>query len=181
MHTQEVIQATRHWVERVVVGLNLCPFAGRELVNDRIRFTVSNAQSEEHLLLELHDELRFLLEDNSIETTLLIIPEMLNEFYAFNDFLELVDGLILQMQLEGIFQVATFHPDYQFDGTEADEVENFTNRSPHPILHLLREASVQRAIQSHPDIDSVPIRNQRLMHELGSEHMRALLQSCMTD
>jgi hypothetical protein len=177
----EIIQSVRLWVERLVIGLNLCPFAKRELVKQRIRFSVSDAESEEDLLQELHHELELLNRDDTIETTLLIHPRVLTDFYDYNQFLDLADDLLIQMQLEGSFQIASFHPLYQFGGTEPDDVENYTNRSPYPILHLIREDSLEKAINSHPDPDGIPQRNIDLMQDMGAEKIRALLQSCFDD
>ena len=131
-------QATRDWLEQVVIGLNLCPFAHREFANDRVRFAITDATTELQLLQSLESELQLLFGDPSIETTLLIHPQALGDFADYNQFLDLADGLLVQMNLEGIFQIASFHPDYQFDGTSPGDAENYTNRSPYPTLHILR-------------------------------------------
>ena len=128
------------------MGLNLCPFAKRELLANRVRFSVTQVATEEQLLAELQGELERLNSDDSIETTLLIHPEVLQDFYCYNQFLDYVDGLLREMALEGVYQVASFHPDYQFGGTEPDDAENYTNRSPYPILQLIREASLEKAV-----------------------------------
>lgn len=163
--------ATRQWLEEIVIGLNLCPFARREFVNDRVRFVVSPADSEEALLGDLQAELRFLHEHPDTETTLLIHPAVLAGFEDYNDFLAAGDGLLELLELDGIFQVASFHPDYRFAGTGPDDAENYTNRSPFPMLHLLREDRVALAVDSHPDPDAIPARNIALMQELGAEGM----------
>jgi len=181
LNQDEIIESVRLWVERLVIGLNLCPFAKRELVKERIRFTVSDAESEEHLLHDLQHELELLSQDDTIETTLLIHPRVLTDFYDYNQFLNLADDLLAQMQLEGRFQIASFHPHYQFGGTQPEDVENYTNRSPYPMLHLLREDSLEKAIESHPDSDQIPQRNIDLMQDMGTEKIRALLQSCFDD
>jgi hypothetical protein len=172
------IRPVRHWVETVVVGLNLCPFAKRELVNDRVRFSVSDAETEEQLLADLQAELELLDNDEAVETTLLIHPGVLQDFFDYNQFLNYVDRLLMQMELEGVYQVASFHPDYQFSGTRPDDVENYTNRSPYPMLHLIREDSLERAIASYPDPDRIPERNIELLESLGRDKMQALLQAC---
>ena len=168
----------RHWVETVVVGLNLCPFAKRELVNDRVRFSVSEAETEEQLLVDLQAELELLNNEETVETTLLIHPRVLQDFFDYNQFLNYVDRLLTQMELEGVYQVASFHPDYQFSGTRPVDVENYTNRSPYPMLHLIREDSLERAIASYPDPDRIPERNIELLERLGRDKMQALLQAC---
>ena len=178
MNQQAVIQATRQWVEKVVVDLNLCPFARRELVNERVRFAVTEARTPDTLLEDLQRELLKLADDHSIETTLLIHPGVLQDFHDYNDVLAMADGLVEMLDLEGVFQVASFHPDYQFADTAADAAENYTNRSPCPMLHLLREASLERAIAAYPDTDAIPQRNIERVEALGQTAMKALLASC---
>ncbi|PQJ24860.1 hypothetical protein BSZ31_07645 [Limnobacter sp. SAORIC-690] len=175
----EIIEVTRRWVEQVVVAFNLCPFAKRELVKDRVRFVVSKAKDEATLLDELAHELALLNVDEAVETTLLIHPQVLQDFYHYNDFLEAADELLVDMNLEGVYQVASFHPDYQFGGTEPDDVENYTNRSPYPILHLLREDSLSEAIDNYPEVDLIPERNIDCMNEQGLEKMQTLLNACL--
>ena len=164
-----------------MVGLNLCPFAKRELVNNRIRFTVTEADTEEKLLMDIQDELELLNRDESIETTLLIHPNVLQDFYDYNQFLNHVDGFLEQMELSGVYQVATFHPDYQFGGTDPDDVENYTNRSPYPMLHLIREESLEQAVASYPDPDQIPERNIELLKSMGRDKMQALLKACFDE
>jgi len=178
MSENKVINATRKWVEDVVVGYNLCPFAKRELVKNRVRFTVTNAGNEDDLLQALHAELQRLEDEPEIETTLLIHPDVLQDFYAYNEFLDAADALLAYLELEGVYQIASFHPDYQFAETELGAAENYTNRSPYPMLHLLREASLEAAIDGYPDVDGIPDRNIALMNELGAEKMRAVLAGC---
>ena len=172
------IRPVRHWVETVVVGLNLCPFAKRELVNDRVRFSVSEAETEEQLLADLQAELELLNNDEAVETTLLIHPGVLQDFFDYNQFLNYVDRLLMQMELEGVYQLASFHPDYQFSGTRPDDVENYTNRSPYPMLHLIREDSLERAIAGYPHPERIPERNIELLESLGRDKMQALLKAC---
>ena len=159
----------RNWVESFVVGLNLCPFAKKELLADRVRLAVSSVDSELELLAVLQFELELLERDDNIETTLLIHPCVLTEFEDYNQFLALCDGLLGQLGLEGVYQIASFHPGYRFEGTEMDAVENNTNRSPYPLLHLLREDSLESAIANFPDVDQIPLRNIELMRKLGRE------------
>ena len=177
MGHKKKIGPVRHWVETVVVGLNLCPFAKRELVNDRVRFSVSEAETEEQLLADLQAELELLNNDEAVETTLLIHPGVLQDFFDYNQFLNYVDSLLMQMELEGVYQVASFHPDYQFSGTRPDDVENYTNRSPYPMLHLIREDSLERAIAGYPHPERIPERNIELLESLGRDKMQALLKA----
>ncbi|RLA27688.1 MAG: DUF1415 domain-containing protein [Gammaproteobacteria bacterium] len=179
MVDDKIVRSVRQWVETVVVGLNLCPFAKRELVKNRVRFVVTNATSEGPLLVALEDELELLSNKASVETTLLIHPDVLQDFYTYNQFLNSADALLQQMKLEGVYQIASFHPDYQFGGTEQDDVENYTNRSPYPMLHLIREESLERAIASYPDVDNIPERNKKLMESLGEIKMKELLGACL--
>ena len=178
MGHEKKIGPVRHWVETVVVGLNLCPFAKRELVNDRVRFSVSEAETEEQLLADLQAELELLNNDEAVETTLLIHPGVLQDFFDYNQCLNYVDSLLMQMELEGVYQVASFHPDYQFSGTRPDDVENYTNRSPYPMLHLIREDSLERAIAGYPHPERIPERNIELLESLGRDKMQALLKAC---
>jgi hypothetical protein len=178
LEERSVIEATRKWVEDVVVGYNLCPFAKRELVRDRVRFVVSGADNEDSLLQALQTELLRLEDEPDIETTLLIHPHGLKDFELYNEFLDAADGLLTYLDMEGVYQIASFHPDYQFADTAPDAAENYTNRSPFPMLHLLREASLEAAIDSHPDVGGIPPRNIELMNQLGAEKMRAILSAC---
>lgn len=180
MIPEHIISQTRSWVETFVVGLNLCPFAKKELVNDRVRFVVTKADTEEGLLQALAHEMQLLADDDTIETTILIHPSVLQAFEDYNQFLSLTDALIAEMDFEGIFQVASFHPDYQFGGTMPEDAENYTNRSPYPMLHILREESLEGAISSHSAIDQIPLRNIALMNELGSERLKEMLRGGST-
>ncbi|MBW0147040.1 DUF1415 domain-containing protein [Marinobacter arenosus] len=179
MNEAAVIEASRKWVEDVVVGYNLCPFAKRELVRNRVRFVVSEATTEDDLLQALHSELQRLDDEPDVETTVLIHPGVLQDFDAYNEFLDAADGLLAYLEMEGVYQVASFHPDYQFEGTGPDSAENYTNRSPYPMLHLLREASLEAAIESYPDVDGIPQRNIELMENLGADKMRDILTKCL--
>jgi hypothetical protein len=176
----EITGSVRRWVESFVVDMNLCPFAKRELINNRIRFALTAAQTEEELLTALQAEFELLDSDTSIETTLLIHAKVLQDFYDYNQFLDYADKLLLQMGLEGIYQIASFHPHYQFGNTDPDAAENYTNRSPYPMLHIIREESIARAIADSPNLDQVPARNIALMNQLGKDRLRALMQACIT-
>ena len=171
-----IIQETRDWLEKAVIGLNLCPFAKPVHVAGRIRFAVSRAETPEALLADLLTELRTLAaaDPEEIETTLLIHPRVLTDFLDYNDFLGVADAALEELDLVGEIQVASFHPDYQFEGTAPDDIENYTNRSPHPILHLLRESSVEEAVASFPDTDRIYKANVETLRKLGLEGWRRL-------
>ncbi|OZB79919.1 MAG: hypothetical protein B7X28_07750, partial [Halothiobacillus sp. 13-55-253] len=180
MNHEPYIAAVRQWVEQLVIGYNLCPFAKRELVRDRVRFVVSEAQDEEQLLIDLENELTLLSADEGIETTLLITPQVLQDFFDFNQFLGRADQRVAQLKLKGVFQIASFHPDYQFGSTELEDAENYTNKSPYPVLHLLREASLDEAIEKYPDAESIPERNIEQLKLMGSDRLRRLLEDCFS-
>jgi len=173
---EEIVAATRHWLEKAVIGLNLCPFAKPVHARDQIRFVVSEAETPEALLADFIDELRILAaaEPEEIETTLLIHPGVLNDFLDYNDFLGVAEDAVADLGLEGVLQVASFHPDYQFAGTEPDDITNYTNRSPYPTLHLLREASVERAVAAVQDASEIYERNMETLRRLGVEGWRRL-------
>jgi hypothetical protein len=173
-----VLAATRRWVERAVIGLNLCPFARAPFVQQRLHFRVSRARSEEALIDDLRDELLALhaADPMTRETTLLIHPGVLTEFLDYNDFLDAADATLLDLGLEGELQVASFHPDYRFADTAADAIENCTNRSPYPTLHLLRESSIERAIETMVDTDEIYRRNIETLRHLGVQGWRALMR-----
>ena len=163
------IADTRRWLERAVIGLNLCPFAKAVHARDQIRYVLSDADDPRDLLEQLGEELLLLRDTpaDAVDTTLLVHPQVLQDFLDYNDFLDDADALLAQLGLEGVIQIASFHPHYQFAGTEADDIGNYTNRSPHPTLHLLREDSVARAVEAFPDPDAIVERNQRTQAELG--------------
>lgn len=178
MKEEDVIKVVRRWIETFVIEFNLCPFVKSELVNNRVRFAVTEAESEEQLLATLQTELELLNNDVSVETTLLIHPQVLQDFYEYNEFLSVADSLLVEMKLEGVYQIASFHPDYQFGGTDSDDVENYTNRSPYPMLHFLREDSLEITIAKYPDVDQIPTRNVELMMSMGLDKLKAMMQNC---
>ncbi|MFM2342539.1 MAG: hypothetical protein RLZZ592_2192 [Pseudomonadota bacterium] len=165
----QAVADTVEWLEKAVIGLNLCPFAKAVHVKQQIRYQVSHATDAEGLLQELVSELELLAETSpeKIETTLLIHPQALTDFMDFNDFLEVADAVVEELQLDGILQVASFHPDYQFDETHVDDIENFSNRSPWPTLHLIREASIDAAVEAFPDAADIYERNIETLKKLG--------------
>jgi hypothetical protein len=173
----EVIAATQAWLDAAVIGLDLCPFAGSARSAGRIRFVVSTARNTDALFDDLVDELNLLAAADpvEVETTLLIHPHVFSDFLAFNDYLDVVDETIAELGLEGEIQVASFHPDYQFAGTDPDDVANCTNRSPYPTLHLLRETSLERAIEAFGDTDRIFERNIETLRRLGPEGWRRLM------
>lgn len=168
----QIIAATRHWVEAAVIGLDLCPFARAVYTQDLIRYAVSPAETPEELLADLADEIDLLTaaDAGEIETTLLIHPGTLTEFLDYNDFLDVVDAVLEDLGLEGVLQIASFHPQYRFEGTGPDDIENHTNRSPYPMLQLLRESSVERAVASYPEGTSrIFEKNMETLRRLGRE------------
>lgn len=171
-----VIAAIRQWLEIAVIGLNLCPFAKSVYLHQRIRYVVSDAASIPDLREDLRRELRFLSECNpdQVDTTLLILPAVLADFFAFNDFLRSADRMVAKLDLEGTLQIASFHPRYQFTESESDDIDNFTNRSPYPILHLLRESSIDHAVAAFPDADAIVGRNIATLRQLGHAGWDAL-------
>jgi hypothetical protein len=169
-----IVAATRHWLTRAVIGLNLCPFAKSVHVKQQIRFAISEAVNMQGVLTDLEAELNRLAQADPerIDTTLVIVPRALADFLEFNDCLFFADRLLKQMHLEGVLQIASFHPQYQFEGSEPDDIENYTNRAPYPTLHLLREASIERAVDAFPDAADIYERNQETLRRLGHEGWR---------
>lgn len=178
-----VIQETRHWVERIVVGLNLCPFAKAPHIKGQIRYVLCKAKTQTALLDALDEQLLYLQSTAPIvcETILLIHPHVLLDFLDYNDFLEDAHALLERLALDGVFQIASFHPDYQFADSHSDDIGNYTNKSPYPMLHILREASIDTALQGADDpqevADAIVAKNQNTLHKLGVENMKALLAS----
>ncbi|MCE8023347.1 DUF1415 domain-containing protein [Billgrantia aerodenitrificans] len=167
--------ATRDWVEGFVVAHNVCPFARRELVNDSIRFVEVSAAQWEPALQALVEECRRLDDTPQIETTLMLLRPGLEDFDDYLDFLDVAEALLIEQGYEGVYQLASFHPDYCFDGAEQDDPANFSNRSPWPMLHLLREAGLEHALAHYPDPEAIPERNIERMRQLGSERLAAEL------
>lgn len=173
-----IIDESRRWVKTVIVGMNFCPFAKPFVESSAVSYSVVNERSLEHCLQALCGELKRLNDDKNIETSLLIYPV---GFEAFDDYLELAgiaDELLIEEGFEGVFQLATFHPDYCFEGQVYDDAANYTNRSPYPILHILREASVEKALESLSNPDKIPNRNIEFARAKGGDVMKALLADC---
>jgi uncharacterized protein len=179
-NAETVVLDTKRWLERAVIGLNLCPFAKAVHVKGLIRYAVSEATTAPELLVDLKNELNSLanmaVDGVSIayDTTLLIAPYYLQDFLDFNDFLGKADKLLTKMKLEGTLQLANFHPQYQFAGTEPDDITNFTNRAPYPTLHLLRESSIDQAVEAFPEAEAIFEVNMATMKRLGVEGWSAL-------
>lgn len=173
---QTIVDNTRRWLERAVIGLNLCPFAKAVHVKQQVRYVVSQATDEEGLLADLLHELQSLYDadPDTIETTLLIHPYVLTDFLDYNDFLDIADAAVSELGLDGELQVASFHPDYCFADSHPDDVENFSNRAPYPTLHLLRESSVARAVEAFPDAGNIYERNIETLRKLGRAGWQAL-------
>ncbi len=173
---EEAIAATKLWLERAVIGLNLCPFAKGVHVKGQIRYFVSAARTAEELLKDVMSELEVLAEASrdKIDTTLLIHPHVLTDFLDYNDFLEVVDATLEELDLAGELQVASMHPFYQFADTKLDDITNYTNRSPYPTLHLIREASIDEAVAAFPEAEMIFEKNMDTMRKLGHEGWNAL-------
>ena len=174
---EDPLVRSQRWLERAVIGLNLCPFAKSVHAKGQVRWVLSEAATPEALLAALGEELLFLRDAPAdvVDTTLIVHPRVLQDFLDYNDFLETADALVESLGLDGVLQVASFHPDYQFAGSARDDVENFTNRSPYPTLHLLREDSVSRAVEAFPDPEVIVERNVETLRRLGADGWRELL------
>lgn len=180
MTQDPVLADTRRWIEKAVIGLNLCPFARAVYVKNQVRIVVSTARHLDAFLDDLDRELDLLANTpaDEIDTTLLVHPTLFPDFEVFNDFLNVVDDVVAEHDLEGVIQVAPFHPLFQFEGTAVDDVTNSTNRAPYPTLHLLREDSVERAVATEGgDADAIVERNLQTLRELGPEGWQRLMQA----
>lgn len=176
MSDEEVLNQTRHWLEKAVIGLNLCPFAKSVYVKNQVRLVVSHARHADDLLEELDRELDLLVATapEELDTTLLIHPTLFDDFLDFNDFLEVAEGVVDEHGLEGIVQLASFHPKFQFEGTEPDDIGNYTNRAPFATLHLLREASIDKAVEAFPQAEAIFEENIKTLETLGHTGWKAL-------
>jgi hypothetical protein len=178
-HPESIIDAVRRWIESIVVGLDLCPFARRVVQGNRIRYVVSTATDAELLRTTLAEELRFLAAAplDEVETTILIHPDVLESFDDYCDFLPVADQLLRSLRLEGVIQIASFHPQFQFADSRPDDVANYTNRSPYPLLHLLREESVSKVAGNEEEMLEIPRRNAELLRKMGRETILERLRS----
>ena len=179
LKTEIISQQTNDWVEHFVLALNLCPFAHSPFERQSIRYSVCQAQNTEDLLRDLILELQKANSNLDIETTLLIHPQVLQDFADYNDFLTVVDAVLEDMELDGIIQVASFHPNYCFAGEEVGDVSNYTNRSPYPMLHLIREKSINQAVKNYKDVDKIPETNISKLRELGKEELDILIKKIL--
>ena len=172
----EVLAATRRWLEQAVIGLNLCPFAKSVFVKKQIRYALTAANTADELLAELECELNLLANTDpaQLDTTLLIHPQAMTDFLDYHFFLAEVDALLRNLDYEGVFQIASLHPQYEFAGSDPDDIANFTNRSPYPTLHLLRESSIDRAVAAFPDAANIFERNIETMENMGHEGWKKL-------
>lgn len=180
---QIIVKHTRCWLENFIIKHNICPFAKKEYDNDRIHYAViSRNQTEnqiEQQLTAIIDECIRLDEHKEIETSLIIFPDSFPDFEDYLDLVAMANTLLHEYNYEGIYQLASFHPDYQFDQTQPEDAENFTNRSPYPMLHLIREASIEQALENFPNPENIPTRNIELTNQLGSAYLKSILQQCM--
>ena len=168
---EKYIIDTKTWVEKVVIGLNLCPFAKPVFAKNQIKFVLSEAENPQNLTEDLVKELVFLtgIEGDDIETTILVHPFVLQDFGDYMDYIELANDIVYQLNLEGVLQIASFHPDYQFEGTEKEDLENYTNRSPYPMLHIIREDTIEKAVKTYPNVDNIPQNNIKKVKSLGKD------------
>ena len=175
MTINDPVQQTTHWIESFVIKLNLCPFAKREMDKGSVRIQASTAQKTKQALLELSDEFARLDSTTAIETTFLIFPSFLNDFFDYLDFVDEAESILFTAGYEGVYQLATFHPLYCFTDVEMDDVTNYTNRSPYPMLHILREDSLDKAIEYYGDTDEIPENNQRCLRNLGLDEVKKII------
>lgn len=173
-----ITRQTSCWVETVIVGLNFCPFAKHEVKRGSVHYQVSESADIEPALHDLITECRRLDENTDIETTLLIFADAFGDFDEYLDMLELANHLMAEQDYEGIYQLASFHPQYCFEGEAASDAANYTNRSPYPMLHLIREGSLEKVLENYPDPESIPERNIELARAKGSDEMKAILEKC---
>ena len=176
---QRIISQTKEWVNNVIVAHNYCPFAKREVDKGSIRYRVIHDTEFNSLLESVMQECVWLDQNEETETTLIIFPSNLNEFNSFLDCLALTEDLLVSQGYEGTYQIASFHPDYCFQGAEENDPANYTNRSPYPMFHIIREASVKVALENHPAPDSIPERNIEYAREQGIDKMKALFDKCI--
>jgi hypothetical protein len=173
-------QATQNWLENIVIGFNFCPFARKVWLQDKVAYRVCATDSMEAMLEALVAACQELDANDALETTLLIFPSGLDDFGDYLELLDIAEGLLEKMQYTGIYQLASFHPNYRFGGTAADDVSNYTNRSPYPMLHLLRESSIEKVLEHYPNPEVIPEQNIALAHQKSLTTWQALLQACYT-
>lgn len=177
-YPSKIINHTENWVKQVIVKYNICPFARKEVERGSIRYSVAQGKTED-LLVALIQECHYLEAHSDVETTLFIIPDSLALFDDFLDLLDLANALLFEQGFEGVYQLVSFHPDYCFAGEARNDPANYTNRSPYPTLHIIREASMEIALHNHPDPDAIPQRNIEFSRKKGGEFFANLLAGCM--
>ncbi|MFK5913425.1 MAG: DUF1415 domain-containing protein [Woeseiaceae bacterium] len=175
----DIITQTKAWLSNVIIAHNYCPFAKQVIKSDRVRYQIIHETEFNSLLESVMKECLWLEENAGTETTLIIFPSNLHDFNAFLDRLHLAEQLLTAQGYDGTYQIASFHPEYVFQGSELDDAANYTNRSPFPMFHLLREASLEKAIENYPDADAIPERNIEFARKQGLDKMKALLQECI--
>ncbi|RMX03385.1 DUF1415 domain-containing protein [Legionella jordanis] len=178
LNREHIIAETKQWLQSFVIELNLCPFAKREIERHSLRIEMSSANEAQTAMNDFLKELHWLDADASVETTLLIFPRMFSDFYDYLDFVHFCEFLLVERNFEGVYQVASFHPLYRFANEPETEVSNYTNRSPYPMLHLLREHSLEKAIAFYGDTESIPQKNIQTMRKLGLQKIQSLLHAC---
>ena len=176
--SEKIIQQTQCWIKTVVIDHNICPFAKREFDSGRIRYR-QMPEELEHSLDDVLQECQYLDNHQNVETTLLIYPTNLEAFDAFWEYVVIAEQVLLNNGYEGIYQLASFHPEYCFEGSDEDDPANYTNRSPYPMLHIIREASLEKALQNYPNPEEIPERNIRYTRDLGLRVMQRLFKSCL--
>ena len=175
MEDKNIIESVKYWIEKTIIGFNFCPFAKREFDNGRVHYELVNESNTEEQLHSIVNEFRRLDNSHDVETTVVIMPIGLESFFDYLDFLEIANDLLVDEGYEGIYQLASFHPDYCFGDTSQDDVANFTNRSPYPLIHILREASLEKVLEKFPEPESIPERNIALARETGAEEFQSIL------
>mgnify|MGYP001033396504 CR=1 FL=1 len=177
----EIIKHCQQWVSEVIVGLNFCPFAKSVVVNDSVRYKLVNDRDMAACLMALNDEMNRLIADETVETTLMVFPVGFESFEGYLDLLDIANELLIDEGHEGTFQLASFHPDYCFDGQPYDDAANYTNRSPYPILHIIREESLEKALAGVLNPEDIPNRNIEFARNKGLDEMKSLLDFCVKD
>lgn len=172
---QHVISQCKQWLDKIIIELNFCPFAKKEFVNNTIAYPIARNVDIELALIELVNQCQYLDQHPDISTALLIFPENFSYFEDYLDLVELAEPLIFKQGYEGTYQIATFHPDYYFDGVDEDDVSNYTNRSPFPLLHIIREADLERAVKAHPDPEGIPDKNIQVCHKKGINFFKSFM------
>jgi len=173
-----IIEQTKKWLSTVIIKYSICPFAKREHDNNRIHYEVIESKSLESQLEQLILQCEALDDDKNRETSLLIFPNALSDFEGYLDVVEISNELMTKQGYEGIYQLASFHPQYRFADSPIDDASNYTNRSPYPMLHILREESIEKVLTNYPNPEEIPERNIKLTQDLGLQEMKKLLSDC---